>query len=291
MNRIKHSKFKNTGILFELLTHQITSDTLNNRDSKATKIIREHFKKGSMLNKELALYRSLASEKFNTESKANDFLDAVLESRKQINSTVLRKQKYNLIKSIKEEFIIDDFFRSSIQNYKVLASIYKLFESVHIKDQVDPTDLVKSKFTLVEHITHKPATIVKESKDENKLIEYYKKQNKDIRLLSYKLLVENFNDKYSGTLTEGQKVLLRKYIYNVDNSPVLKEHINKEVANIKKDIKKVSANIDNKVVNIKINEVTNQLDKLIDKKNIKDNDITALMRYYSLIQELKKVNK
>ncbi len=90
MKRIKHSKVKNTGIIFELLVRQVASDTMNNKNSKALRVIKKHFKSNSELAKELKLYRTVAQEKFLSESKAVDLIDAVIRSRKQLNEIQLR---------------------------------------------------------------------------------------------------------------------------------------------------------------------------------------------------------
>jgi hypothetical protein len=71
MKNIKHSKFKNTGFIFELLVRQITSEIMSgNTNSKAEKILKEFFSSKKELSKELKLYQYLINEKYNSESKA-----------------------------------------------------------------------------------------------------------------------------------------------------------------------------------------------------------------------------
>ena len=207
MKKIKHSKFKNTGFLFELLTRQITLEILNNSPEKSKKIVSEFFGAKTELSKELRLYNLLINEKYNTESKSEKFIDAILEARTKLDEQKLLKEKYNLIKSIKENFEIDSFLSSPVTNYRVLASIHKLFEAKK-SDISDVKELFDSKLTLVEHIsTSSPS----QKQKEDKIVEEYKKQEKDLRLLTYKILVETFNKKYSN-LNEVQKTLLREYI-------------------------------------------------------------------------------
>ena len=130
---MKHSKYKNTGVLFELLTRQVTADVLNNiDDSPALKIIKEHFKKNSTLKRELGLYNTLLNESFKKQEKASYLVDLVLQERTKLNSTTLRKQKYNLIKEIKSNYNLEEFFRTKINNYKNLAAAYNLFENCQI---------------------------------------------------------------------------------------------------------------------------------------------------------------
>ena len=116
MKKLKHSKYKNTGILFELLVRQISTDTLNNKDSKATYIIREHFGKSTELAKELKLYKVFIEESFSSEYKASEFVNIILSERKKLNESVLNRQKYNLIKAIKKNFVLEDFFKYRVSS-------------------------------------------------------------------------------------------------------------------------------------------------------------------------------
>ena len=281
MKNLKHSKFKNTGVLFELLVRQVASDTLNNNDSKAIPLIKKYFAKSNELAKELNLYQTLVKEHFTKEEKANYLIEAVLVAKSQINQATLNRQKYNLIKEIRDTYNIEDFFKSKVNNYKTLAAIYKLFEFT-IAD--NPTESVNNRYTIVEHITRKEVKVKAELNEMSDFI----KQDKDVRLLSYKILVDKFNDKYSN-LNEGQKSILRNYINKVSDGPDLKDFIVKESTKLQKDLKALTAKVDDAVVKIKLTEVTNLLKELASVKAIKDNHVLNLLRYHELIKELKKV--
>ena len=130
MREIKHHKLKYTGILFELLLRQITADILNEGvNSPAVKLLKKYFKNSAPLGKELQLYQMLVKETYSSESKANHFLDVVVSARKKITNSSLRRSKYNLIKELKDLYPVEDFFKSRIKNYKIYASVYKLFEA------------------------------------------------------------------------------------------------------------------------------------------------------------------
>jgi hypothetical protein len=281
MKPLKHSKYKNTGVLFELLVRQVASDTLNNVDSKALPMIKKYFSKSTELAKELNLYQSLVKEKFAKQDKAGHLIDAIIASKSKLNQTALNRQKYSLIKEIKDAYVLEDFFNAKVSNYKVLASAYKLFEYT-VAD--NPVDLVNSRYTLIEHITHKPA-VTKTAINE---MSAFTAQDKDVRLLSYKILVDKFNEKYSG-LNSGQKRLLKEYINSVSENVELKEFILNEVNILRKDLKELSAKITDKVVKIKLAEVTNLLKKITEAKTIKDGHLISLLRYHELVKELKKV--
>ena len=91
-------------------------------------------------------------------------------------------------KEIKENYNVSDFFNVRIPNYKILASIYNIFQAESTTDTFDVEDVVNSKFTVLESISGKKTT----SKKENFLKEYREK-DKDLRLLAYQLLVDKFN--------------------------------------------------------------------------------------------------
>ncbi len=279
----KHSKIRNTGILFELLTRQITVDVLNNnKKAQATKILKEFFNKKTQLGREYELYKVLTTENYKSENKANHLVDAVVVARKKLNESSLKREKYNLIKEIKKNYNVSDFFMARIPNYKVNASIFKLFNS---NQNENPTEKTQNLFTVVEHITRKT---ISSKKKENVMVEGYKKQEKDLRLLAYGILVEKFNKKYS-SLSVAQKKLLKEYINNISNTNSLKEFIESETIKVKKQLQSFLPSVDDKVTKIKLNEAVNQADTLMKGRIVEDKQVVTLMRYYQLVKELKNV--
>jgi len=280
--KAKHSKYKNTGILFELLVRQITSDTINGVDkSPAIGIIKEFFKKNTTLKKELALYQTLLKEKFNTEKKAEKFIAAVLKERKQLSSTELRKQKYNLIKEVKNNYDVVEFFKAKVENYSDNASIFCLFE-----EKTSPAQNVRFRYSLIETITSKKKKISRV----DETYQMYSKQDKDIRLLSYKIMLEKFNDKY-GTLSAGQKTLLREYINNISNTEKLKTYLHSEINKTASSVKSLSKKVKDDVVSIKLNEVVTQLRLIKKERKIQDKHMLSVLRAYDLIKEINNVIK
>jgi hypothetical protein len=289
MKKIKHSKVKNTGVLFELLVRQITLEVLNgDKTENAKNIVREFFAAGTELNKELRLYDLLLKEKYNSESKAEMFVDTVSQAHHKLNEAKLSKEKYNLIKQINEKFELEQFLSSPITNYKVLASIYKVFESKK-SENYDIKDVFNSKITLIENIIARPS--VKTNKvEDTKLIESYKQQDKDLRLLTYKILVETFNKKYTN-LDSKQKNLLKEYINNISNTSKFKDYISVELPNIVSELKSIKSKIQDKVTTIKLSETISVLEKMKMGKSVSDNQVSSIMLSYELIKELKsKVN-
>jgi hypothetical protein len=284
MKRIKHSKFKNTGILFELLVRQITLEVLNgDKTEKARKIVSSFFGKNTELSKEIRLYELLTKERYSSESRAEKFIDTVTEAYTKLNHPKLLKEKYNLIKEIKNNFELDKFLTSPITNYKVLASAFKVFES-KLMDSYDIKDVFNSKTTLIENITSKPISSKVGEKD--KLVETYKTQEKDLRLLAYKILVETFNKKYTN-LDDNQKSLLREYINNVSNTTKFNEYVSTEIPKIVSELKAVDKKIKDKVTKIKLAETISVLQKMKIGKVISDNQVSAIMMSYELVKELK----
>ena len=279
----KHSKIRNTGILFELLTRQITVDVLNNnKKAQAAEILKEFFNKKTQLGREYELYRVLTTENYKSESKANHLVDAVMSARQKLNNSQLKREKYNLIKEIKKKYDVNDFFMARIPNYKVNASIFKLFNSSYDNS---PASKTENLFTVVEHITRKT---ISNKKKESAITEGYKKQEKDLRLLAYGILVEKFNKKYS-TLSKSQRKLLKEYINNISNTNSLKEFIESETAKVKKQLQSYLPRVDDKVTKIKLNEAVNQADTLMKGRIVEDKQVVTLMRYYQLVKELENV--
>ncbi len=288
MKQIKHSKFRNTGFLFELLVRQVTSDILNNRKGIAEGLLKKYFNSKTELSNELKLYQFIVSERYNNENRAERFVDAVVESRKKLDEKKILKEKYNLIKEIKDNYSIDEFLRSQIPNYKVLASVYKIFEyKINDSQNYDPKDFVNTKYTLVEHLTGKTPSV--KTIAESTIATELKKEDKEIQLLSYKMLVDSFNQKYSN-LNDKQKGLLKEYINSFTNSDNLKVHFTSEVKSLIKEFKSAATKINDKVTKIKLAETINQLNKISNITKVKDNHITSLMMCYELEKELTDVS-
>ena len=289
MKNIKHSKFKNTGFIFELLVRQITSEIMSGKtSSKAEKILKEFFSSKKELSKELKLYQYLINEKYNSESKAEKFVETVCEARKRLDEQKLTKEKYNLIKQIKENYNIDEFVKSPISNYKSLASIYKVFEATITKESFEPKDIVNSKFTIVENIINSSIEN-KDKKVNDRVLEEYRKQDEEVRMLSYKMLVENFNKKYNN-LSEEQKNLLKQYINNINNTGKLKEYVNNEVNSLSEGLKQVGSKVSDKVTKIKLAETISNIKKIKTVKKLKESHLSALMMSYELLKELKNAS-
>ena len=285
--KLKHSKIKNTGILFELLTRQITADVLAGKSTKSVSVVKKYFNENTELGKELQLYQILSEKSYKSENKASHLLDAVIKSRQKLSNSVLRREKYNLIKEIKENYNAIDFFNGRISNYRVLASIYNVFQSETSQEEFKPDHIVSSKFTVLEHITSKK---VSEEEVKEKVLKEYSKKDKDLRLLAYEILVDKFNKKYK-KLDESQKDLLKHYINNISNTNSLRDDVNDEVVKIKKELKIHLPKVDDTITKIKLTEAINQINNLTKGRVVDEKQVLTLMRYYELIKEIKNVHE
>lgn len=283
---IKHSKFKNTGILFEVIVRKITSETLSGTDSPAIKILKSHFV-NTELGKEYKLYETIFKSKNLDYSRASTTLETILESSKKLNRSIIRKDKYNLIKDLKEHYNVEDLFKTKLNDYKAQASLYTLLEAYNTDKLINPNQIIDNKVTLLEHLTLKEVT---RDGVKNDVIEEFKSQDKDIRTLTYYVLLEKFNDRYS-SLNLRQKDILKEFIESVDNTPSLKEFYNKEVIYIKESINYQIQETKSKVIKIKLNEVSSLIKELGKRTTINNSHLVDLLQYHSLIEELKKSNE
>jgi hypothetical protein len=279
---IKHSKYKNTGVLFELLVRQATSDLMSNKDPKAVKIFKKYFT-NTELGKEYNLYNTVLNAPKLNEVKAEIMISTIVEQAKKLNREKLDKEKYNLIKEIKKHYDIDNFFKAKIDTYKVYASIFTLIESQISKEVGNTKQVITNKLTILEHITKESLT---ERKVASKVVEEFMKEDKEIRVLAYKFLVEGFNDKYSSLSVE-QKDLLKEYINNISDTKQLRTYLNTKLVEVKVELTAIKDKTDDKVLEIKLNEVLNFVKPLAPNEAIKDESLVGLMQYYQLISELK----
>ncbi len=279
--KVKHSKYKNTGILFELLTRQLTSDTIAGNQPKSLSFLKKHFNKKTELLKEYKIYHTLATQKYNKDSQATMLIETLIEAHEKLNKSQLRREKYNLIKEIKDTYNVNNFFKAKITDYKVMASIFNLLEN----KEATPLSIVSSKTTILEHITGKQLS----NNKKNVVLENFDKQDRDTRLLTYKVLLEKFNDKYSG-LQDNQKTLLKEYVNSVTNSPALKSYINQEIKEVKKILTKYSKKVEDKAIEIKLQETKDLIKPLSKKSSVNDDNVINLLNYYELVNELKTIH-
>ena len=274
----KHSKYKNTGILFELLTRQITSETISNTPPKAVGILKKFFSGDSTLLKEYQIYHALLNKRFEKDASATVLIETLNGAHSKLNKSALRRERYNLVREIKDTYNIEDFFKAKIPNYKIYASVYNLLEN----KEANPLSIVNSKVAILEHITNK--NLPNKPKKEM-VMEEYEKFDKETRALTYKMLMEKFNGKYSG-LADNQRILLKEYVYNVSNSPKLKAFLNGEINKVKAELEVLAENTD-QVTRIKLNEVKSLIKPLCKKSSVHDDNVINLLNYYELVNELK----
>ena len=281
---IKHSKYKNTGILFELLVRQITADTLSGADSKATKILKKYFVK-TELGREYKLYETLLKHTNLTEGKAEVIINSIIESSKHLNRGALKRQKYNLIKEISNHYNLEEFFKTKLPNYKSQAALYTLLEIYNSENLSNPTQIIDNKLIILEALTTKP---VDKQKVEDDLLTEFQSYDKDLRILTYKVMLEKFNGKYE-SLNDNQKLVLKEFINSVDSTPKLREFYNTKITEIKSQLSDISEKVSDKAVQIKLTEVSKMLAPLGKTSKVDNDDLVNLLQYYALLEELSKV--
>ena len=282
MKKLKHSKYKNTGILFELLVRKLTSETLSSNKSVTIDIIKKYFGKNTELSKELHLYNSLIKEQFRSEALGLDYIRTIKATYGTLNQSILKRQRYNLIKEISEKFVFDNMAKTHITNYKVLASAYMIFE---YSETDNPKQLMECKSAILANGLQGKKLV--EQKDP--VIESFESQTKDIRLLTYKLIIDKFNEKYSG-LDESQKQLLNKYIVNVNDTVALKDYIQIIIPEIKTQLSEQAKQITDKATKIKVKKLSEMLCTVENMKTIKESHVLSLLRYFDLVRELKEMH-
>jgi hypothetical protein len=283
--QVKHSKYKNSGILFELLVRQITSDTLDGNESPAKDILKKYFVK-TELGREYKLYETLLKKTSLTETKANIVINTLVESSKTLNRGAIKRQKYNLISEIQKHYDLNKFFNHKLPNYKTYAAFYTLLEVANSTNLINPEQTINNKVTILEHLT---AADIAPNKVRDEVMEEFEKSDKDVRLLAYRSLLENFNTKYDD-LNSNQKIILKEFITSIDNTTRLREFYTDKINEIKSELVSLNKKTKNQVTQIKINEIVSLINLPSNNSRITDNDLVDLLQYYDLINELETVN-
>ena len=281
--KIKHSKYKNTGLIFELLVKQIAADTLSKKESPAVSILRKHYTGQTALVREFKLYDYVLKNKGVGQKKAEAIISTIVELSRKVDQTLLGKQKYQLIKELKQHYNLEDFFSIKVESYKPLAALYCLLEAQAASNLIDPQVFVDHKTTLLEHFlqSKQSNSTVKDS-----LIEEYSKYDKDLRLLTYRILLEKFNDKYKDLLPE-QKTILREFITSANSSTKLRTFVNTELQNIREQVQTLKQKIDDKITKIKVEEIYKAITPIKNTEKVTDTHLACLMQYYELVNELR----
>jgi len=283
--KIKHSKYKNTGLIFELLVKQIAADTLRNEDSPAVSIIKKYFAGKTALSREFKLYEFISKNRNVSQNKAEAILSTITEVSRKIDSKQLKSLKYELISEIKKSYNIDEFFGIQVRDYKPLAALYCLLEAQNTVNVINPNILVDNKTTILEHLTSKPQD---EGKVKDTIIEEFGKYDKDLRLLTFKILLERFNSTYRDLLPE-QKNILKEFITSVNSNTRLRNLVNEEINKISSEVTKLIEKVKDSVVKIKLQEVVKGIKPLSNKEKISDTHLVNLMQYYDLVNELRNL--
>ena len=280
--KIKHSKYKNTGLIFELLVKQVAADTLSRKESPAVKIIRKFYTGNTTLVREFKLYDFILKNKGVGSKKAETIVSTIVEISRKLDVNSLKKQKYELIKELKSHYNLEEFFSIKVESYKPLAALYCLLEAQNTPDLVDPIVFVDNKTTLLEHLTQSKQS---EGKVKDALIEEYSKYDKDLRLLTYKILLEKFNSQYKDLLPE-QKNILKEFITSVNSTAKLRTFVNEELVRIKNRISETKEKVSDEIVKIKLEEVYKTITPLKNTQKVEDSHLVNLMQYYELVNEL-----
>lgn len=283
--KIKHSKYKNTGLIFELLVKQVAADTLSRKESPAIKVIKKFYTGNTTLVKEFKLYDFILKNKGVGSKKAETIISTIVEISRKLDLDSLKKQKYELIKELKQHYDLEEFFSMKVDTYKPLAALYCLLEAQNTPDLLDPNVFVNNKTTILEHLTQ---TKHSEGKVKDALIEEYSKFDKDLRLLTYKILLEKFNSQYKDLLPE-QKNILKEFIVSANSSIRLRNIVNEEMLKLNKDISSLKAKITDNVVKIKLEEIQKGITPIKNTQKVDDNHLVSLMQYYELVNELKNL--
>lgn len=284
--KIKHSKYKNSGILFELLVRQITSDTLEGKDSPIKEILKKYFVK-TELGKEYKLYETLLNKTSITEARADLIITSLIESSKNLNRRIIKQQKYNLISEVQKHYNLNEFFNHKLPHYKVHAAFFTLLEIYNSPKVTNPEYIIDNKMTILEHLT---AAKIKEEEVRDNILNEFKKEDKDIRSLTYRISLEKFNGKYD-ELNSNQKEILKELLYSIDNKPRLKEFYLSKTSQLKKELQILNKNVTDKVTKIKVNEIISLITPSSKNPRITDNHLINLLQYCDLVKELELANE
>ena len=280
--KIKHSKYKNTGLIYELLVKQVTSDLISRQDSPAVTILRKYFSGNSVLVQEHKLYKTLCEATNLSSTKADALLGEVRRASSKLNLQELKDIKYRLISEIRQGYDLEQFFGATVTNYRTLAAIYCLLEADRSTEVVEPKSIVANKVTLLEAMTGK---MVAETEDLSRtVLKEFATYDRDLRLATFKILLERFNEEFKDLLPE-QKNLL-KQIISLGSTRGLKGYLNEEISKLKNTLTEMVSRIPKGIERIKLQESIKMLEPLAETEKVTDAHLVKLLQFYDLKDEL-----
>jgi len=276
MKKLRHNKLRNTGLLFEILSKNVMYEVISeNQKQIALSLIKKHFNSKSEMLKELMLYQCLSKE---TKNDSSELLNLTLESRKSLDIDRLESEKYELIKDIRRKYDLKTFFETRTANYKLCASVFKLFEHASV---TNPDEYLSAKKLVLESLSGSKKDEVLEEQVEKE----WREQDKDTRTLGFKIVVQKFNEKYR-TLSNRQKTMLSRYINEDTSTPEFKNYIMKEVGYVTAKLTSLLESVTDPITKIKLTETLTLTENIISAKQIKDEHLSSMLKYFELIEEL-----
>ncbi len=218
---MKFNKKRNTAFLYECLLKELTKAVVREQEDRKQKIvaiIKENFRKGSLLKEDLDVYRSVLESKKMPKEFATRYLIETKKDFEALDRKGIFNQQTSLIKQINET-LSPDAFANFIANYKDINSVGAYFNS---KLKAKSRLLVESR--IINLLTREKKQL---------------QEMKHIDNLTYNTFVKKFNQTYSNSLRKEQRDLLTNYIVSFsDNGLGLKAFLNEEISRLKQEVHK-----------------------------------------------------
>ena len=270
MSKIKISKYRNTGLIFELLSKRMVSEVMKG-NSPSLNILKKYFKPSSELGKEYSLYKLFTEDIKDPER----LIEIAIQEFAKLDSKSISRQKYNLIKEIKTNYDLEEFFKHKVPNYRLHGALNYLYENTgfgNAKEKLHARQIIS------EHLRPKDKPFINES-------ESFTKIDKDTQKLAVKLMIEKFNAKYEN-LYPKQRMILSSYMLDGTDSPKFKKMVMTECKEINQSLASIATPSER--LDIKIKEAIHLLENIITSKVVKDEHVSALLKYHELINKLGK---
>lgn len=275
----KHSKLKNTGVLYELLTRQVAVDIINSKPPVALNLIKRFFNKNSELAKEYSIYQSIINNRGLDATKSSVLLESIKDSYSSINTKKIQEEKYRLIEEINKSYD-NNFWSARVDSYKLHASVFHLLESINGSQFSDPLKLAESKLTIMEHLME-----TKEKTEIDTILEDYRKYNDVQRKYIFQQMSSHVQKRLANMNTAQRNFMLDYMTFGtgVKMTAIINENIDR----LKKQLLEHSYSADDPT-RVKLKEVVHQLNH-IKSNRANDADIIRILEHMDLVDELNNI--
>ena len=205
MSARPHNKKRNTGVIYEQLLKNVSKCLVEGDRKRAQiclNILERHFRQGTELYREFRLFNALANCEISASPVAAVIITEAKEAARHANRDSLEREKGYLIAEINRK-LGQDFYDTHFDRYRDYATIQVLLNTWR-SPSPDLGVLFDYEKKLVEAMLRQKQSLAQDETE----------HHGDISALVVNIMTEKLNSKFSSSLTDQQRNVIREYVFS-----------------------------------------------------------------------------